>query len=129
MDKVKIGDVYYDRKSNDLFEIRGIGKFSYLINHYCVRAYSGSSFLISDRYDNIRVPYQSIKTSVRRAKIEPTVSTLPEKPKKYSSLLDLIENTTDKELIRELDGLSKGKVMKLAQKVHGRMYRIIKGKK
>ena len=31
--------------------------------------------------------------------------------------------------MKELDLLSRGEVMKLAQKIHGRMYRIIKDKK
>ena len=108
----KVGEIFYDENANKLFElleirvgevvtsvkcdyyehakqhcsIRSYMSIDYF-NHYCVRAYSGSSFLIDDGCGNIRVPYQSIKTSVRRARIEPTVSTLPEKPKKYSSLL------------------------------------------
>ena len=146
----EIGEVYYDEYQNTLFQFRGVkdgnvlggwfcecygnvengGNVPYTsierFNKDCVRAYPGSNFL--RKYDDtIRTPELPTKTEVCRAHI----AVEPVQPIcRYGiQIKRVLDDLTDKQLIVEFDNLSDKDVIRLAQKIHGRMYRIIRGKK
>ena len=107
-------------------------------NRYCVRAHQDSSFLAKESGLS-RVPKQPTKTDVYRAhiKVEPVQprcnygayvgGAKPVFPI-HSTLENVLNGFSDKELIKELYNLPEKDVIRLAQKIHGRMYRIIRGK-
>ena len=107
-------------------------------NRYCVIAHQDSSFLAKESGLS-RVPKQPTKTDVYRAhiKVEPVQprcnygayvgGAKPVFPI-HSTLENVLNGFSDKELIKELYNLPEKDVIRLAQKIHGRMYRIIRGK-
>ena len=149
----KVGEIFYDEKDNRLFKLLAIRQDDLIIstkwifyknaletnsshrymniqyfNRYCVRAHQDSSFLAKES-GLTRVPKLPTKTSVCRAHIgiAEAIKTTPPVCNYGVQIKKVLTNLTDKELIEEFDNLSDKDVIRLAQKVHGRMYRIIRG--